>query len=80
MNRPISETDINDFEHTNSINHFRGRENDYERVQVSDRNRFKFSKKITRGYHLLDQREWIIFNYMSEGLFFNPSGIEPGCQ
>ena len=51
----------------------------FVRVQVADRNRFKFSKKITRGCRLLDPR-WngLFFNYMSEGLFLllwksNPS-------
>ena len=30
--------------------------------------------------HLLNPMEWIIFNYMSEGLFFTPPVIEPECQ
>ena len=34
--------------------------------------RFKYSKRIPRGWHLLDLMERIIFNYISEGLFVTP--------
>ena len=51
--------------------------NIYERVQVSDRNKFRFSKKITKGCHLFDPMEWIIFNYVSECFFLSPRESNP---
>ena len=35
---------------------------------------------LRNSQDLLDPMEWIIFNHMSEGLIFTPSGIEPECQ
>ena len=45
-----------------------------KRVQVADRKRFEFPKRITRGYHLLDPRWNELFLIICQKVFFYPLG------
>ena len=45
-------------------------------VIIADRNRFKFSKKITKGCHLLDPRWNVLFLLRNEVCFLPHKGIK----